>query len=194
MEAVALTRRIRSVFAAASSAAENGWECALALAPVEGDGAVESLEAVAVEVAAAARAAEADPGFPREAVERIRAATAWLGVTESADDDLRHAALVLSRQAGVDLAPPTVSSTRARRLVKRLVSRVLGWYFRFLADQLAALGQGMARLGLAAARRVERIEADQAATRAELESLRARLARLEAAAGSEPEAEPANRP
>jgi hypothetical protein len=159
---------------------------------VKGDGAVEPLETVAVEVAAAARAAEADPGFPREAVERIRAATAWLGVTESADDDLRHAALVLSRQAGVDLAPPTVSSSRPRRLVKRLVSRVLGWYFRFLADQLAALGQGMARLGLAAARRVERIEAEQAATRVELESLRARLARLEAAAGSEPE--PATRP
>jgi BMFP domain-containing protein YqiC len=78
--------------------------------------------------------------------------------------------------------------------VKRLVSRVLGWYFRFLADQLAALGQGMARLGLAAARRVERMEAEQAATRAELESLGARLARLEAAAGSEPEAEPASRP
>jgi hypothetical protein len=137
-------------------------------------------------VAAAAREAEADPGFPREAIERIRAATAWLGVTGPAEDDVRHASLVLSRQAAVDLAPPTVGSSPARRLVKRLINRALGWYFRFLADQLAAIGQAVARLGQAAALRVERLEAQQAATRAELESLRARLARLEAAGEEEP--------
>jgi hypothetical protein len=77
-------------------------------------------------VAAAAREAESDPGFPREAIERIRAATAWLGVTGPAEDDVRHASLVLSRQAAVDLAPPTVGSSPARRLVKRLINRALG--------------------------------------------------------------------
>jgi hypothetical protein len=148
---------------------------------VDSDGTGPSLEAVAGEVTAAALAAEAAPGFPREAIERVRTATAWLGATGSADDDIRHAALVLSRQAAVDLAPPGTGRSPARRMVKRLVDRVLGWYFRFMAGQLAALGQAASRLGLAAARRVERLEAEQAATRVELEALRARLARLEAA-------------
>jgi hypothetical protein len=141
---------------------------------------------VAAEVAAAARTAEADPGVPREAIERIRAATGWLGVSGSPEDDVRHASLVLSRQAAVDLAPPTAGSSPARRLIKRVVNRALGWYFRFLADQLAAIGKAVARLGQATALRVERLEAEQAATRAELESLRGRLARLEGASEQEP--------
>lgn len=145
--------------------------------------AAPSLPAVAAEVAAAARATEDDPAFPREAVERIRAATGWLGAAEPAADDVRRAALVLSRQAEIGLSAPTTARSTPRRLVKHLVNRAVGWYFRFLAEQLAAVGRASASLGLAAARRFEGAEAEQAAIRGELDGLRARVARLEEALG-----------
>ncbi|MGH8999111.1 MAG: hypothetical protein ACRDY7_06930, partial [Acidimicrobiia bacterium] len=55
------------------------------------------------ELEAQARAAEADPGFPRPLVERVRSATRWLGVGGSDGADVRHAAMRLRRQAGIDL-------------------------------------------------------------------------------------------
>jgi cell division protein FtsB len=140
---------------------------------------------VAAEVAAKARALEAEPGFPRPFVERVRAATGWLGVADPAPDDVRHAALLLHRQAHVDLEPPMAARDPLRRAVKQLVRRLVGWYVRFLGAQLGALGQAAARLGLAVAERTERLQATQAADRtelqAELEGLRARVAKLEAA-------------
>ena len=144
----------------------------------------ESLAGVAAEVAASAHAAEAEPGFPRPYVERVRAATGWLGVADPAPDDVRHAALLLHRQAAVGLEPPMAARDPLRRAVKQLVRRLVGWYVRFLAAQVGALGQASARLGLAVATRTERLQAAQAADRAalqgELEVLRERVARLEA--------------
>jgi hypothetical protein len=135
---------------------------------------------VAAEVAASARALEVDPAFPRPYVERVRAATGWLGVADPAPDDVRHAALLLHRQAAVGLEPPMAARDPLRRAVKQLVRRLVGWYVRFLAAQVGALGQASARLGLAVATRTERLQANQAADRAELEALRERVARLEA--------------
>jgi hypothetical protein len=143
------------------------------------------LAEVAAQVAAEARALEAEPGFPRPFVERVRAATGWLGVADPAPDDVRHAALLLHRQAAVDLEPPMAARDPLRRAVKQLVRRLVGWYVRFLGVQVGALGQATARLGLAVATRTEGLQAAQAADRAELqgelETLRARVARLEAA-------------
>lgn len=140
------------------------------------------------EVEARARALEADPSFPRRYVEQVRAATAWLGAAAPPADDVRRAALLLDRQAAIHLEPPTGSPSRARRLIKLAVGRLLGWYVRFLGQQVSALGHGAARLGFAAAGRIERLEAgaagctdDRAAIHEELAALRARVAELEAA-------------
>ena len=140
----------------------------------------ESLAGVAAEVAASAHAAEAEPGFPRPYVEQVRAATGWLGVADPAPDDVRHAALLLHRQAAVVLEPPMAARDPLRRAVKQLVRRLVGWYVRFLAAQVGALGQASARLGLAVATRTERLQAAQATQQAEIDELRERVARLEA--------------
>ena len=137
-------------------------------------------EGIAAEAVASARAAEADPAFPRAYIERVRAATRWLGVNDSGAGDVRFAALVLDRQARVELEPPMGARDLPRRLFKAAVRRMVGWYVRFLGQQVAALGQAAARLGLAVAERTERLGADQAGLSAEVAALRARVERLEA--------------
>lgn len=139
------------------------------------------LDRIAAEVAAEARAAEADPGFPHVYIERVRGATRWLGVIDGAAGDVRLAALVLDRQGRVELEPPMGARDLPRRLLKAVVHRMVGWYVRFLGQQVAALGQASARLGLAVAERTERLSADQTGLSAELSALRARVERLEAA-------------
>jgi hypothetical protein len=148
--------------------------------------------AVVDEVVAEARSLEAAPGFPRRVIEKVRAATdvlsvGVLAVGESAGgsgpDNLRQAALLLHRQAEAPLEPALGGRRRVDRLVKQVVARLIGWYVRFLAAQVAALGQATARLGLAVAERTERLQAEDAASRAEveqrIEDLSARVARLE---------------
>lgn len=132
------------------------------------------------EVAGAAEEARRAPGFPHAYVDQVRAATRWLGVGPGRADDVRFAALVLDRQARVDLEPPMAARDLPRRLVKAAIRRAVGWYVRFLGQQVAALGQAAARLGLAVAERTERLGADQAGLSAELAALRARVERLEA--------------
>jgi hypothetical protein len=153
---------------------------------VEHEGAFQPA-AVVDEVVAEARSLEAAPGFPRRVVEKVRAATAMLAVGElavggSAPDNLRQAALLLHRQAEAPLEP-AMGGRRVDRLIKHVVARLVGWYVRFLAHQVAALGQATARLGLAVAERTERLQAEEAAHRAEvdqrLEDLSARVARME---------------
>ena len=143
-----------------------------------------SLSAVVDEVLTEARARQAAPGFPHDALARIRSATGWLSADDPAPDDVRFAALILKRQAGVDLEPPVESRSWPQQLVKKIIRRLVGWYVRFLAQQLYALGQAATRLGLAVAQRTESLQAqvdgDRAAVDGRLEELSARLARLEA--------------
>jgi hypothetical protein len=159
---------------------------------VEHEGAFRPA-AVVDDVVAEARSLEAAPEFPRRVVEKVRAATAMLGVGTlavgdpavggSGPDDVRQAALLLCRQAEAPLEPALGGRRRVDRLVKQVVARLVGWYVRFLASQVAALGQATARLGLAVAERTERLQADEAAHRADveqrLEDLSARVTRME---------------
>lgn len=145
---------------------------------------LETPSEIVNEVVAEAQARQAAPDFPHEALERIRVATGWLSATEPDSDDVRFAALILQRQAGVDVEPPLGGRSWPQRLAKRVVRRFVGWYVRFLGQQISALGQAAARLGLAVVRRTEALEAQVAADRARterrLEELSDRLARLEA--------------
>ena len=145
---------------------------------------MRSPSGVVEEIVAEAGELEATPGFPRDTVARIRVATGWLSAAQPESDDVRFAALLLQRQAGVDLEPPLGARAWPQRLVKQVVRRLVGWYVRFLAQQISALGQSTARLGLAVAQRSEalqaRADADRAAVDGRLDELSARLARLEA--------------
>ena len=145
------------------------------------------------EVTARAEALAGEPGYPADYVDEVRAATGWLAADPdgadggSARPDVRRAALILDRQAAVSLEPPMTAADLPRRLLKKLVRRLVGWYVRFLGQQVAALGQASSRLGLAVAARIERLEADEAAEhgalRAEVATLAERVARLEAQLG-----------
>lgn len=136
-------------------------------------------------IAAAAAEREAADGFPRAYVARVRTAAASMSLSATAGDDgLRSAAFALEAQSLIDVDVPTAGASRARRLVKVAVKKAVGWYLRFVGDQVSVLARSAARLGLAVADRVERLDADQAALRAEMEAeiarLRARVAELEA--------------
>jgi hypothetical protein len=145
---------------------------------------IPSLSGVVDEVLGEARTRQAASEFPHETVARIRVATDWLSAEEPASDDVRFAALLLQRQAGVDLDPPVDARSWPQRLVKKIVRRLFGWYVQFLAQQVSTLGQAAARLGFAVAQRTEALEAQTTADRrgveGRLDDLSARLARLEA--------------
>jgi hypothetical protein len=129
--------------------------------------------ALADEVVAAAAARESDAGFPAARLARIRAAAARLAASEYRPDDLRHAALLLERQATLDLQVPTASRVPGVAQVKRVLKALMVWYLRFLGHQITAFGQATARFGVTVANRVDAVEADVA-------DLEARVARLEA--------------
>jgi hypothetical protein len=143
------------------------------------------LPAVAQEIVTAARAREGEAGFPDEYVERVRVATTALGLVDDAAGGVRHAALLLEAQSAIDTNVPVAGASRGRRLVKAGAKRLVGWYVRYLGDQVSVLGRSAARLGLAVADRMEHLDAEAARSRAELEALRARVAELEAALGRE---------
>jgi len=139
--------------------------------------------AVVDEVVVEARALEAASSFPREAIERVRAATSWMAA-EATPGDVRQAAQLVVHQAATPVEPQLWSPGPLRRLVKQVVHRLIGWYVRVLAQQVKALGEATARVGLAVAERTERLQAeaasDRAAVSARLDALGDRVARLEA--------------
>ena len=125
------------------------------------------------EIAAAAAGRSRSPGFPTERLARIRTAAARLAPDQARAGDLRQAALLLERQAVVDLEVPTASTVPGAALVKLVLKKLMIWYLRFLGHQITSLGQATARFGLAVAARVDRVEAD-------VETLQERVSRLEA--------------
>ena len=136
------------------------------------------------ELAAEAARLAAEPGFPAAWLARVRTAAARLSVTEGGRDDVRSAALLLEQQAVIDAEVPVASRTRPQRLLKLMVRKLIGWYVRFLGQQVSLLGQAAARLGLMVADRLDQFEAEQGAERAALAAqvaaLEARVAELEA--------------
>lgn len=124
-------------------------------------------------IAATAAERAASPGFPVTRIGRIRAAAARLAAGEFRPDDLRHGALLLERQATIDLEVPTASRVPGVSLLKRSAKLLMIWYLRFLTHQISAFGQATARFGVTVANRIEGVEAD-------LAELTERVAKLEA--------------
>jgi hypothetical protein len=139
---------------------------------------------LAEKITVRARELEESGDFPRDYVRQVRSAAGTLGVSGAGDDPVRQAALLLEYQAVVDVEAPVRAGPRSRRLIKTVIKKLVGWYVRFLADQVGVLGRTAARLGMAVAERLERLDAEQAALRAEVDAelarLRARVAELEA--------------
>ncbi len=121
-------------------------------------GAALPRAALAADIVAEARRREHEPGFPAARVERIRAAASRLAASEADPGDIRTAALLLERQASIDLQVPTASRVPGVHLVKRVLKALMIWYLRFLAAQVSALGSAAARLGAVVATRVDQVE------------------------------------
>jgi hypothetical protein len=128
--------------------------------------------ALAAEIVEAAAARAEAPDFPTTSIARIRAAAGRLAASEFRPDDLRHAALLLERQATIDLEVPTASRVPGVSLVKRSLKKLMIWYLRFLGHQISSFGQATARFGVTVSNRVDELEAEVA-------ELRERVARLE---------------
>ena len=124
-----------------------------------------------------AQAAEADPRFTTAVLDAARALSGRLALGGADPDDIRHAALMLESQASLDLEVPTASNLPGVAALKCTLKRLMIWYLRYLAAQITSLGQATSRLGIAVAGRVDRLDAD-------IVELRARVAALEARAGS----------
>jgi hypothetical protein len=129
---------------------------------------------LAQEIADAAAAREAADGFPRDRIGRIRAAAGRLAASEFRPDDLRHAALLLERQATIDLQVPTASRVPGVSLVKRVLKQLMIWYLRFLGHQISAFGQATARFGVTVANRVDALDTEVADLRRRVEELEGR--------------------
>ena len=127
---------------------------------------------LAAEIAAEAAARSAEPDFPTATISRIRSAAGRLAASEFRPDDLRHAALLLERQADLDLQVPTASRVPGVSLVKRTLKKLMIWYLRYLGHQITSFGRATARFGVTVANRVDELEAEVA-------DLRERVARLE---------------
>ncbi len=129
---------------------------------------------LAESVAAAAADRAAQQNFPTAKIARIRAAAARLAASEYRPDDLRHGALLIERQATLDLQVPTASRVPGVSVIKRVLKKSMIWYLRYLGHQISAFGQATARFGVTVANRVDGLESD-------LGDLQERVAKLEAA-------------
>lgn len=130
--------------------------------------------ALADEIARAAAARSEDEAFPASRVQRIRAAAGRLAASEFRPDDLRHGALLLERQATIDLQVPTASRVPGVSLVKRVLKALMIWYLRFLGHQISAFGQATARFGVTVANRVDALDTEVAELCRRVEELEAR--------------------
>ncbi|HVF32904.1 MAG TPA: hypothetical protein VM933_07705 [Acidimicrobiales bacterium] len=133
--------------------------------------------ALAEEIAEAASVRRSSPDFPIAKVERIRAAAARLAAGEFRPDDLRHGALLLERQATIDLQVPTASRVPGVSLVKRVLKQLMIWYLRFLGHQISAFGQATARFGVTVANRVDALDGEVADLRRRVEALESEAGR-----------------
>ena len=150
------------------------------------------------EVVASAHALETRPGFPAGYVERARAAAAALAPAETAGEDVAAAAERLAREAGAGIVVPAVETSIVRRPTRRLVGRLVHWYLGFLIPPADAVVRAAASLGGAVPGRLDRVEAGRIAARdalrAEVTTLRTRVAELEDRLGVRPSDGPAGAP
>lgn len=123
------------------------------------------------EIEAAAHRAETAPGAPSGYLERVRSAAARFAPGGAGAADVRHAAMLLEHQAAIDVDVPTGSRTAPAALLKKVVKKLTLWYFRFVGQQVTLQGQAIARLGTAAAARIEALESEIAELRARVDEL-----------------------
>ncbi len=116
-------------------------------------------------------------------VAKIRRATARLGSSDVASNDLWGALLVVENHARIDVDVPTASTRKAVAVTKLGVKRLVGWYVRYVGDQVTLFGQAIVRLGSGLVEQTERLEETTGTLAADMAALSARVDRLEQETG-----------
>jgi polyhydroxyalkanoate synthesis regulator phasin len=139
------------------------------------------------ELVVAARALEAEPGFPTAYAERVRAAVRRLDPLPAGPLSVRQALALVTQEARIDVDAPLRTRRPGARVAKLAVKRVMAWYLQYVASQVSDLGQAMVHLGEAVSARLDGVQADLDALRSsaagDVEELRRRVAALEAGFG-----------
>lgn len=128
---------------------------------------------------AAARIEQLAPGY----LDQVRQASGRLARHGSDFDHVRSLVADVNDAAQIDVEVPTRSRLRAGRVLKTAIKRLVGWYLRYLGDQVAQLGEAVVRLGDAVAERSETIEGRTKRLELDLATLEGRVARLEGEGG-----------
>jgi hypothetical protein len=105
--------------------------------------------------ASRAAASRADADY----IERVRSATDRFSLSTAASDDIRAAVALLEDQTDVHAGAPVDSRNRGISAAKVVVRKTVFFAMNHMAEQMRALGWASVSVGLAAAERIEKLEA-----------------------------------
>jgi hypothetical protein len=121
------------------------------------------------EIEAAARRTITRSDFPSEYVDLVNEQAARFTLRTAAPGDIRAAIALLEEQTNVQALAPTDSSYRGVATAKKVVRKAVFFTVHHLTEQMRALGWATTSVGIAAAERIEQLEA-------RVQELEARLA------------------
>jgi hypothetical protein len=133
-------------------------------------------DGVRAEIATAARNTLARPDFPTEYVDRVREQAARFELRTAAPDDIRAAIALLEEQTNVHALAPIDARNRGVDAAKKIVRKAVFFAVNHVTEQMRALGWAATSVGIAAAERIEHLEA-------RVRELEARLAHIEDTSG-----------
>jgi len=106
---------------------------------------VSGLDQLIGEVEADAARRRSAPGFPHDLEARINAELARQSPAPSGRVPLERLVTSVEEASFINIDAPTLASRREYAMVKGTLKRGMAWYFRYVADQVSALGFTTAR-------------------------------------------------
>jgi hypothetical protein len=136
-------------------------------------------DATRAEIEAAARHAAASPDFPAAYIERVREQSARFALRTADPGDIRAAIALLEEQTNLQALAPIESSNRGVVAAKKVVRKAVFFAINHVTEQMRALGWATTSVGIAAAERIEALEARVKHLESGQAGVEARLRRLE---------------